>query len=28
MAEFKGFPSAFFAFFRELKANNERACSN
>jgi uncharacterized protein (TIGR02453 family) len=25
MAEFTGFPSAFFAFFRELKANNDRA---
>jgi uncharacterized protein (TIGR02453 family) len=25
MAEFKGFPKTFFAFFRELKANNDRA---
>lgn len=25
MAEFKGFPKEFFAFFRELKANNDRA---
>ena len=25
MAEFNGFPSAFFAFFRELKVNNDRA---
>jgi uncharacterized protein (TIGR02453 family) len=24
MAEFNGFPSAFFAFFRKLKANNDR----
>ena len=25
MAEFDGFPKEFFGFFRELKANNERA---
>jgi uncharacterized protein (TIGR02453 family) len=25
MADFTGFPNAFFAFFRELKANNDRA---
>jgi uncharacterized protein (TIGR02453 family) len=25
MAEFTGFPKSFFAFFRELKANNDRA---